>query len=54
MPVRRAVTDVWRAITDPERLRHWYIEVTGDLRPGGVLRGAGEEVVAAEGECPGG
>jgi Activator of Hsp90 ATPase homolog 1-like protein len=28
-------TDVWQAITDPERLRRWFLPVTGDLRQGG-------------------
>ena len=29
------VTDVWQAITDPERVRRWFVPLTGDLRPGG-------------------
>ncbi|WP_369130849.1 SRPBCC domain-containing protein [Modestobacter roseus] len=45
-----AVTDVWRAITDPERLGRWYVVVTGELRPGGVLRVAVEEIGAVR-EC---
>jgi uncharacterized protein YndB with AHSA1/START domain len=27
--------DVWQAITDPERVRRWFLPVTGDLREGG-------------------
>jgi uncharacterized protein YndB with AHSA1/START domain len=27
--------DVWAALTDPERLRRWFLPVGGDLRPGG-------------------
>lgn len=30
-----AVGDVWEAITDPDRLRRWFLPVTGDLRVGG-------------------
>jgi uncharacterized protein YndB with AHSA1/START domain len=29
------VEDLWDACTDPERLRRWYVPVTGDLRVGG-------------------
>jgi len=32
------IDDLWEALTDPERLRRWYAEVEGDLRPGGELR----------------
>lgn len=27
--------DVWDAITDPDRLRRWFLPVSGDLREGG-------------------
>lgn len=30
--------DVWEACTDPDRLRRWYVPVSGDLRPGGTFR----------------
>lgn len=30
-----AVEDVWDAITTPDRLRRWFLPVTGDLREGG-------------------
>jgi uncharacterized protein YndB with AHSA1/START domain len=33
-----AITDVWDAITDPERLRRWFLPVTGDLREGGTFQ----------------
>ena len=33
-----AVADVWDAITDPERVRRWFLPLTGDLRPGGTFR----------------
>jgi len=29
------IDDLWAALTDPDRLAHWYGEVEGDLRPGG-------------------
>jgi uncharacterized protein YndB with AHSA1/START domain len=34
-------TDVWSAITDPERLARWFLPVTGDLREGGTFDLAG-------------
>jgi uncharacterized protein YndB with AHSA1/START domain len=30
--------DVWSALTDPQRLTHWYGNVEGDLRVGGVFK----------------
>lgn len=30
-----AIEDVWEACTGPERLRRWYVPVSGDLRLGG-------------------
>jgi uncharacterized protein YndB with AHSA1/START domain len=42
------IDDVWDACTNPERLRRWYVPVTGDLRPGGrveqAMMGSGEIV----------
>lgn len=32
-----AVEDVWDACTTSERLRRWFLQVTGDLRPGGTF-----------------
>jgi uncharacterized protein YndB with AHSA1/START domain len=29
------IEDLWDACTDPERLRRWYVPITGDLRVGG-------------------
>ena len=29
------VEDVWDAITDPERIKRWFLPLTGDLREGG-------------------
>jgi uncharacterized protein YndB with AHSA1/START domain len=31
------IDDLWDACTDPERLRRWYVPVTGDLRVGGTF-----------------
>lgn len=33
--VRAPVADVWDACTEPERLRRWFLPLSGDLRPGG-------------------
>lgn len=32
------VEDLWAACTDPQRLRRWYVPVTGDLRVGGTFQ----------------
>ena len=32
------VEDVWDAVTDPERLRRWFLPVSGDLRVGGAFQ----------------
>ncbi|HTA13692.1 MAG TPA: SRPBCC domain-containing protein [Solirubrobacteraceae bacterium] len=32
------VEDLWDACTSPERLRRWYVPVTGDLRVGGTFQ----------------
>ena len=45
------VDDVWHACTQPDRLNRWFLQVSGDLRPGGrfALAGnAGGEIVACE------
>jgi uncharacterized protein YndB with AHSA1/START domain len=31
------IEDVWDACTDPERISHWFIKPTGDLRAGGTF-----------------
>ena len=33
-----SIDDLWSALTDPQRLARWVAKVSGDLRPGGVLR----------------
>ncbi|GAB1822824.1 SRPBCC domain-containing protein [Herbidospora sp. RD11066] len=45
------VDDVWDALTDPERLKRWFLPVSGDLRPGGTFAtegGAGGEILTCE------
>lgn len=32
------ISDVWEAITDPERVRRWFLPLTGDLREGGSFQ----------------
>jgi uncharacterized protein YndB with AHSA1/START domain len=32
------VEDLWDACTNPDRLKRWYVPVTGDLRLGGTFR----------------
>jgi uncharacterized protein YndB with AHSA1/START domain len=33
-----AIEDVWEALTDPERVKRWFMPLTGDLRPGGTFQ----------------
>lgn len=33
--LRAPVADVWDACTDPDRVRRWFLPLSGDLRPGG-------------------
>ena len=43
--------DVWEALTDPARLRRWFLPVTGDLRPGGAFQtegNAGGEILTCD------
>lgn len=30
--------DLWDAITDPERIKRWFLPLSGDLRPGGTFQ----------------
>jgi uncharacterized protein YndB with AHSA1/START domain len=32
------IDDLWEACTDPERLRRWYVPVSGELRVGGQFQ----------------
>ena len=46
-----AVADVWEAITDPERVRRWFLPLTGELRPGGNFQlegNAGGDILSCE------
>lgn len=43
--------DVWDALTDPERVRRWFLPLTGDLRVGGTFQlegNAGGDILACE------
>lgn len=45
------IEDVWDAITNPERIRRWFLPVTGDLRLGGTFQlqgNAGGEILRCE------
>jgi uncharacterized protein YndB with AHSA1/START domain len=35
---RASAHDVWDAVTDPERLRRWFMPISGDLREGGEFQ----------------
>ena len=44
-------TDVWDALTDPERVKRWFYPVSGDLRAGGTFQlegNAGGDIVRCE------
>ncbi|MEU5694938.1 SRPBCC family protein [Actinosynnema sp. NPDC020468] len=44
-------TDVWEALTDPERLKRWFLPVSGDLKVGGRFQlenHAGGEILECE------
>jgi uncharacterized protein YndB with AHSA1/START domain len=46
-----AVEDVWDAVTDPDRMKRWFVPVSGDLRVGGSFQlegNAGGEILACE------
>ena len=32
------IDDVWDAITDPDRVKRWFLPLSGDLRPGGSFQ----------------
>ena len=45
------VADVWQAITDPDRVRRWFLPLTGDLREGGTFQlenHAGGDILTCE------
>jgi uncharacterized protein YndB with AHSA1/START domain len=46
-----AIEDVWNAVSDPERMRRWFLPVSGDLRVGGTFQlhgNAGGEILTCE------
>jgi uncharacterized protein YndB with AHSA1/START domain len=46
-----AIEDVWSAVTDPERMRRWFLPVSGDLRLGGTFQlhgNAGGEILTCQ------
>jgi uncharacterized protein YndB with AHSA1/START domain len=46
-----AIEDVWSALTDPDRMRRWFLPVSGDLRVGGTFQlegNAGGEILSCE------
>ena len=45
------IDDVWSALTDPERVRRWFLPLTGDLRVGGTFNlegNAGGDILDCE------
>lgn len=45
------IEDVWDALTSPERIARWFLEVTGDLRLGGryqLVGNAGGEILVCD------
>jgi uncharacterized protein YndB with AHSA1/START domain len=46
-----AIEDVWDAITDPDRVRRWFMPIDGDLRVGGSFQlqgNAGGDILECE------
>jgi uncharacterized protein YndB with AHSA1/START domain len=46
-----SVEDVWEAVTDPARLKRWFLPVSGDLHVGGTFQfegNAGGEILTCE------
>jgi len=46
-----AIEDVWDAVTDPDRIRRWFLPLSGDLRVGGNFQlegNAGGEILTCE------
>jgi uncharacterized protein YndB with AHSA1/START domain len=46
-----SVEDVWDAVTDPDRLKRWFLPISGDLRVGGTFQlegNAGGEILECE------
>lgn len=48
---RAPIADVWEAVTTPERIRRWFLPVSGNLRMGGTYQlegNAGGEILECE------
>lgn len=48
---RATVEDVWEALTEPERMRRWFIPISGELKVGGSYQlegNAGGEILECE------
>jgi len=48
---RAPVEDVWDAVTDPDRVKRWFLPLKGDLRVGGTFQlegNAGGEILACD------
>ena len=46
-----AIADVWSALTDPDRMKRWFLPISGDLRAGGNFQlegNAGGDIIACE------
>ena len=46
-----AIADVWDALTDPDRMKRWFLPVSGDLRVGGTFQlegNAGGDILRCE------
>ncbi len=46
-----AIEDVWDAVTDPDRLKRWFLPINGELRVGGTFQlegNAGGEILRCE------
>jgi uncharacterized protein YndB with AHSA1/START domain len=46
-----SMEDVWDAVTDPERMKRWFLPVSGDLRVGGTFQlegNAGGEILTCD------
>ena len=45
------IQDVWDAMTQPDRLKRWFLPISGDLRPGGSFQlegNGGGEILSCE------
>jgi hypothetical protein len=51
------IADVWDAVTQPDRIKRWFMPISGDLRPGGSFQlegnAGGEILTCARPACSG-